>query len=111
MVLPGARVVSSESGILLEKQCTHPPFPQRPHAPPAVASKRRSRQEPPRHEHCRWTVLMKRQDMEQLSLRLFGAPQVACHGQPISLRFHKELALLIYLAGTNRLHTRLALAT
>ncbi|MGZ3673634.1 MAG: alpha/beta fold hydrolase [Ktedonobacterales bacterium] len=49
--------------------------------------------------------------MEQLSLRLFGAPQVTCHGQPISLRFHKELALLIYLAGTNRLHTRLALAT
>jgi len=49
--------------------------------------------------------------LEQLSLRLFGAPQVACHGQPISLRFHKELALLIYLAGTNRLHTRLALAT
>lgn len=49
--------------------------------------------------------------MERLSLRLFGAPQVECDGQPKALRFHKELALLIYLAGTRRLHTRLALAT
>jgi DNA-binding SARP family transcriptional activator/pimeloyl-ACP methyl ester carboxylesterase len=49
--------------------------------------------------------------MAQLSLRLFGAPQVDCDGEPISLRFHKELALLIYLAGTHRPHTRLALAT
>lgn len=49
--------------------------------------------------------------MEQLSLGLFGAPQVTCGGKRVSLRFQKELALLIYLAVTNRSHTRLALAT
>src|SRR5215467_3350654 len=49
--------------------------------------------------------------MEQLSLRLFGAPQVEYGGERVSLRFQKELALLIYLAVTKRPHTRLALAT
>jgi DNA-binding SARP family transcriptional activator/pimeloyl-ACP methyl ester carboxylesterase len=49
--------------------------------------------------------------MEQLSLHLFGAPQVEYGGERMSLRFQKELALLIYLAVTNRSHTRLALAT
>jgi DNA-binding SARP family transcriptional activator/pimeloyl-ACP methyl ester carboxylesterase len=48
--------------------------------------------------------------MEQLSLRLLGAPQVAYGGRPISLRLHKELALLIYLAVTSRPQTRMALA-
>jgi len=49
--------------------------------------------------------------MEQLSIRLLGAPQVAYGGRPVSLRLHKELALLIYLAVTSRPHTRMALAT
>ena len=49
--------------------------------------------------------------MEQLSMRLLGAPQVAYGGRPVSLRLHKELALLIYLAVTSRPHTRIALAT
>jgi DNA-binding SARP family transcriptional activator/pimeloyl-ACP methyl ester carboxylesterase len=49
--------------------------------------------------------------MEQLSLHLFGAPQIEYGGERISPRFQKELALLIYLAVTNRPHTRLALAT
>jgi DNA-binding SARP family transcriptional activator/pimeloyl-ACP methyl ester carboxylesterase len=49
--------------------------------------------------------------MEQLSLRLFGAPQVAHGGHAVSLRLHKERALLIYLAVTSRPHTRIALAT
>jgi DNA-binding SARP family transcriptional activator/pimeloyl-ACP methyl ester carboxylesterase len=49
--------------------------------------------------------------MEQLSLRLLGAPQVAFGGHPVSLRLQKELALLIYLAVTSRPHTRMALAT
>src|SRR5262245_53069376 len=49
--------------------------------------------------------------MERLSFHLFGAPQVAFGGERRSLRFQKELALLIYLAVTNRPHTRLALAT
>jgi DNA-binding SARP family transcriptional activator/pimeloyl-ACP methyl ester carboxylesterase len=49
--------------------------------------------------------------MEQLSLRLFGAPQVAYGGHPVSIRLQKELALLIYLAVTSRPHTRMALAT
>ena len=48
--------------------------------------------------------------MGQLSLRLFGAPHVEYGGKRVSLRFQKELALLIYLAVTNRHHTRLALA-
>ncbi len=48
--------------------------------------------------------------MKHLSLRLFGAPQVAYDGRPIATRFQKELALLIYLAITHRPHTRLALA-
>lgn len=49
--------------------------------------------------------------MEQLSFRLFGAPRVEYGGERRSLRFQKELALLIYLAVTSRPHTRLALAT
>jgi DNA-binding SARP family transcriptional activator/pimeloyl-ACP methyl ester carboxylesterase len=49
--------------------------------------------------------------MEQLSLRLLGAPQVVYGGRPVSLRLRKELALLIYLAVTSRPHTRMALAT
>ena len=49
--------------------------------------------------------------MEQLSLRLFGAPQVAYGGHAVSLRLQKELALLIYLAVTSRPQTRMALAT
>jgi DNA-binding SARP family transcriptional activator/pimeloyl-ACP methyl ester carboxylesterase len=49
--------------------------------------------------------------MGQLSLTLFGAPQVRYDERTISLRFHKELALLMYLAVTQRPHTRLALAT
>ena len=49
--------------------------------------------------------------MQQLSVRPFGAPLVAFGGERVSLRFQKELALLIYLAVTNRPHTRLALAT
>src|SRR5215469_14519896 len=49
--------------------------------------------------------------MEDLSLRLLGAPQVAYGGRPVSLRLPKELALLIYLAVTSRPHTRMALAT
>jgi DNA-binding SARP family transcriptional activator/pimeloyl-ACP methyl ester carboxylesterase len=48
--------------------------------------------------------------MEQLSLRLLGAPQVAYGGRPVSLRLQKELALLIYLAITSRPQTRMALA-
>src|SRR6476660_5648875 len=48
--------------------------------------------------------------MEQLSLRLLGAPQVAYGGRTVSLRLHKELALLLYLAVTSRPQTRLALA-
>ncbi len=55
---------------------------------------------------------MKRHEaMQQLSVRLFGAPLVAFGGEWVPLRFQKELALLIYLAVTNRPHTRLALAT
>jgi DNA-binding SARP family transcriptional activator/pimeloyl-ACP methyl ester carboxylesterase len=49
--------------------------------------------------------------MEQLALRLLGAPHVAYGGRPASLRLHKERALLIYLAVTSRPHTRMALAT
>jgi DNA-binding SARP family transcriptional activator/pimeloyl-ACP methyl ester carboxylesterase len=49
--------------------------------------------------------------MEDLSLRLLGAPQVAYGGNQVSLRLHKELALLIYLAVTSRPQTRMALAT
>lgn len=49
--------------------------------------------------------------MGQLSLRLFGAPQVEYDGRPVSLRLQKELALLVYLAVTARPHTRMALAT
>lgn len=49
--------------------------------------------------------------MTQLSLRLFGAPLILCGGERVSIRFQKELALLIYLAVTSRSHTRLALAT
>jgi DNA-binding SARP family transcriptional activator len=49
--------------------------------------------------------------MGQLSLTLFGAPQVRYNEQLMPLRFHKELALLIYVAVTHRPHTRLALAT
>lgn len=49
--------------------------------------------------------------MAQLSLRLFGAPQVEYKGHPVSLRLQKELALLVYLAATSRPHTRMALAT
>jgi DNA-binding SARP family transcriptional activator/pimeloyl-ACP methyl ester carboxylesterase len=49
--------------------------------------------------------------MGQLSLRLFGAPEVEGGGRPVSLRLQKELALLIYLAATSRSHTRMALAT
>src|SRR5215813_6353478 len=49
--------------------------------------------------------------MERLSFRLFGAPQVEYGGERKPPRFQKELALLIYLAVTNRPHTRLALAT
>jgi DNA-binding SARP family transcriptional activator/pimeloyl-ACP methyl ester carboxylesterase len=49
--------------------------------------------------------------MEQLSLRLLGAPQIAYGERPVSLRLQKELALLIYLAMTSRPQTRMALAT
>jgi DNA-binding SARP family transcriptional activator/pimeloyl-ACP methyl ester carboxylesterase len=49
--------------------------------------------------------------VEQLSLRLLGAPQVTYGGRPVALRLHKELALLVYLAVTARPHTRMALAT
>jgi DNA-binding SARP family transcriptional activator/pimeloyl-ACP methyl ester carboxylesterase len=48
--------------------------------------------------------------MEQLSLRLLGAPQVSYGEHPVSLRLQKELALLIYLAVTSRPQTRMALA-
>jgi DNA-binding SARP family transcriptional activator/pimeloyl-ACP methyl ester carboxylesterase len=49
--------------------------------------------------------------MKRLSFRLFGAPQVEFGGERVLPRFQKELALLIYLAVTNRPHTRMALAT
>src|SRR5262249_16958944 len=52
-----------------------------------------------------------RTTMKQLSLRLLGAPQVAYNERPVSLRLHKELALLIYLAVMSRPQTRIALAT
>lgn len=48
--------------------------------------------------------------MGQLSLRLFGSPQVEYSGRRIPMRLHKETALLIYLAERPRAPTRLALA-
>ncbi|HKT36777.1 MAG TPA: hypothetical protein VJR48_00285, partial [Ktedonobacterales bacterium] len=49
--------------------------------------------------------------MSQISLYLFGSPRVEYAGRPISMRFQKEMALLIYLVETSREHTRMALAT
>lgn len=49
--------------------------------------------------------------MSQVLMYLLGSPQVEYNGRTISVRFQKELALLIYLAETPRAHTRMALAT
>jgi DNA-binding SARP family transcriptional activator/pimeloyl-ACP methyl ester carboxylesterase len=49
--------------------------------------------------------------MGQISMHLFGAPQVEYNGRPVAIRLQKELALLIYLVDSQRVHTRMALAT
>ena len=48
--------------------------------------------------------------MTNLALRLFGYPQVSLNGMPIDVRRRKEIALLAYLAATQRAHSRDTLA-
>lgn len=48
--------------------------------------------------------------MPALSLRLFGAPQLACDGEQITVSRRKAVALLAYLAVTRQSHSRDALA-
>ena len=45
-----------------------------------------------------------------MSLTLFGSPQIKIHDELIHIRRRRELALLIYLAVTQRPHSREALA-
>lgn len=49
--------------------------------------------------------------MDEITLRLFGAPHVAFNQRAGTFRLQKELALLIYLAETSAAHTRMSLAT
>ena len=48
--------------------------------------------------------------MVGLALHLFGYPQVLLDGMPVDIRRRKELALLAYLAATQRAHSRDTLA-
>ena len=48
--------------------------------------------------------------MPGLALHLFGYPTVTLDGAPVDMRRRKELALLAYLAATQRAHSRDALA-
>ena len=48
--------------------------------------------------------------MTNLALRLFGFPHASLDGTPIDVRRRKEFALLIYLAVTQRAHSRDVLA-
>ena len=49
--------------------------------------------------------------MSQLRIYLFGAPRFELQGTPIQIPRRKAIALLAYLAGTNRAHSRDSLAT
>jgi DNA-binding SARP family transcriptional activator len=49
--------------------------------------------------------------MQSLRIYLFGIPRLENNGDTLDIRRRKALALLAYLAVTNRPHTREALAT
>jgi DNA-binding SARP family transcriptional activator/predicted ATPase len=49
--------------------------------------------------------------MNQLTIRLLGAPEILCAGGPLDLQHQKARALLCYLGATGRAHTRDHLAT
>ena len=49
--------------------------------------------------------------MTRLVLHLLGSPSVVVNGQEIHISRRKALALLTYLAVTDQIHTRDALAT
>jgi DNA-binding SARP family transcriptional activator/tetratricopeptide (TPR) repeat protein len=49
--------------------------------------------------------------MAQLTIRLLGSPEITIEGQPVSFRTRKVLALLVYLAVEEGIHSREALMT
>ncbi len=49
--------------------------------------------------------------MSPLRIYLFGAPRFSLQGTPTQIPRRKAIALLAYLAGTNRAHSRDSLAT